>query len=356
MYPKIEINLRKIKDNGEVLLKLCREKGIEPCAVTKGTCADLEVAKAFVQAGFKELADSRMENIKKLKGYFKDSIKTLLLRIPMVSECEEVVDYCDTSLNSELITIKKLNEVAGRVGKKHKIIIMVDLGDLREGIWPTDLESIQREVENLENIQVVGLGTNLTCYGGIIPSEKNLAQLCDLKRQWELRGGTPLQIISGGNSSSIKMLMEGKIPQGINHLRLGESLLLGRETINREHIPKTHLDTFKIVGEIVELKEKPSVPIGEIGQDAFGNVPTFEDRGIHKRAIVALGRQDIDLNMEPLNKEIEILGGSSDHLLLDVTKLPDLKVGDKVEFLPNYGALLQGMTSPYVQKEYIGKE
>ncbi|SES88925.1 alanine/ornithine racemase family PLP-dependent enzyme [Anaerobranca gottschalkii] len=355
MYPKIVIDLPKIRHNGEVLLKLCREKGIEPCAVTKGTCADLEVAKALVQGGFKELADSRVENIKKLKGYFKDKVQTLLLRIPMLSECEEVVEYCDTSLNSELATIKRLNEVAGRVGKKHKIILMVDLGDLREGFWPTDLEYIQKEIENFKNIEVVGLGTNLTCYGGIIPSEDNLEKLCSLKKQWESKG-TPLKIISGGNSSSVKMLIEGRMPKEINHLRLGESLLLGRETIAREHIPETFLDTFKIVGEIVELKEKPSVPIGEIGQDAFGNTPIFEDRGIHKRAIVALGRQDIDINMEPLDKEIEILGGSSDHLLLDVTKRPNLKVGDIIEFIPNYGALLQGMTSPYVKKEYLGKE
>ena len=351
IYPQIIIDLKKIKANSKVLLEKTKEAGIKPCAVTKVTCADLEVAKALVESGFEELADSRIENIKKLKEYFKDSIRTLMLRIPMISQASEVVKYCDTSLNSELETIKALDKAAFEQGKRHNIILMIDLGDLREGIWPSDMEKAQKQLEQLENIDVLGLGVNLTCYGGVIPTEEKLGELLELKSKWEQQG-KPLAIISGGNSSSINMVLEGKIPRGINHLRLGESLLLGRETIDRGHIASTHLDAFKIVGEIIEIKGKPSMPIGIIGQDAFGNAPKFEDKGTHMRAIVAIGRQDIDLNLEPLNDNIDILGGSSDHLILDVTAVPTLKVGDKIEFIPSYGSLLQAMTSPYVNKVY----
>lgn len=352
MYPKIEINLQKIKENSEIMLNLCKEQGITPCAVTKVTCADIEVAKTLVQSGFKELADSRIENIKKLKDYFSDEIQTLLLRIPMISQVGDVVKYCDTSLNSEIATIKALNEASKNQNKTHKIILMVDLGDLREGILSQDIEKYQLELEKLQNVEVVGLGVNLTCYGGVIPTQENLKQLIKYKEDWEKRG-KKLSLISGGNSSSVKMLLDRSFPKGINHLRLGESLLLGRETIDRGHISGANLDAFKIVAEVVELKEKPSIPIGEIGQDAFGNTPEFEDRGIHKRAIVALGRQDIDLNIEPLDDRIDLLGASSDHLILDVTKAPELEVGHKIEFLPSYGTLLQAMTSPYIKKDYI---
>lgn len=352
MYPKIVINLQKIRENSEIMLNLCKEQGITPCAVTKVTCADIKVAETLVESGFKELADSRIENIKKLKEHFDVKIETLLLRIPMISQVQEVVKHCDTSLNSEITTIDALNEAAKSQNKVHKVILMVDLGDLREGVLPQDIEKYQAKVDGFKNIEVVGLGVNLTCYGGVIPTQENLGQLIKYKEQWAQKG-KKLSLISGGNSSSVKMLLDKSFPTGINHLRLGESLLLGRETIDRGHICGAHLDAFKIVAEVVELKEKPSIPIGEIGQDAFGNTPEFEDRGIHKRAIVALGRQDIDLNIEPLDERIDILGASSDHLILDVTKAADLKVGDKIEFLPSYGTLLQAMTSPYVKKEYI---
>ena len=39
-------------------------------------------------------------------------------------------------------------------------------------------------------------------------------------------------------------------------------------------------DTVKLVAEVIELKRKPSMPIGKIGKDAFGNTPVFEDKGI----------------------------------------------------------------------------
>ncbi len=352
MYPQIIIDLEKIRENSKLILEKCSAVGINPCAVTKVTCADLNVAKALVDSGFQELADSRIENIIKLKEHFQDKIKTLLLRIPMQSQGADVVRYCDTSLNSEISTIKVLNQEAIKQNKIHNIIIMVDLGDLREGIWPSEIESIKEQVDKLSNIEMVGLGVNLTCYGGVIPTTENLGMLLHLKNTLEQKG-PKLRIISGGNSSSINLVLDRTIPEGINHLRLGESLFLGRETIDRGHIKDTHLDAFKVVGEIVELKEKPSIPIGKIGQDAFGNSPTFEDKGTHTRAIVAIGRQDIDLNLEPINPHMEILGGSSDHLIIDVTKANNLKVGDKVEFIPSYGSLLQAMTSPYIHKKYI---
>lgn len=106
--------------------------------------------------------------------------------------------------------------------------------------------------------------------------------------------------------------------------------------------------------QIVELKEKPSLPIGEVGVDAFGQKPYYEDRGIIKRAIIAIGKQDTDIDsMEPLDPQVEILGGSSDHIILDVTKSgKEYKVGDIVQFVVGYGGMLKTATSPYVEKVY----
>ena len=162
-------------------------------------------------------------------------------------------------------------------------------------------------------------------------------------------------MVSGGNSSSIYLIGKGELPEGINNLRLGESFLLGNDTAYGEKLPGTVSDTLILEAQIVELKEKPSLPIGEVGVDAFGQKPYYEDRGVIKRAIIAIGKQDTDIDsMEPLDEKIDILGGSSDHIILDVTKSDtEYKVGDVVRFVLGYGGMLKTATSPYVEKAYI---
>ena len=349
-YPKIEVDLSKIKHNTATLVKLCNKYGIRVAGVTKVFCGNAEIARAYLDGGVSYLADSRIENLIKLKDF---KVPKILLRLPMISEAERVVEYTDISLNSELATIKALSKAAKEKERNHKIILMFDLGDLREGYFKEeDLFTDIEEILKLENVEVIGLGTNLTCYGGVIPSEENLGRLVNLAKKIEEDYRLKLEIISGGNSSTLHMLIDGKKLEGINQLRLGESIVLGRETAFGNRIENTHDDAFQLVVEIIEIKDKPSVPVGEIGMDAFGKVPTFEDRGIRKRIICAIGKQDIDFDsILPMDEGIKILGGSSDHLILDGTESNiDYKVGDEIRFKLTYGGILKAMTSEYVKK------
>ena len=264
----------------------------------------------------------------------------------------------DLSFNSELSTIRLLNEEAGKAGKKHDILLMIDMGDLREGIFFKNEDLIFGAVEEIlamENINLYGIGVNLTCYGAIIPKYDNLNGLVEIGRKIEDKFGIKLSMISGGNSSSIYLIDKGELPEGINNLRLGEAFILGNDTAYETKLPGTVDDTLILKAQIVELKEKPSLPIGEVGVDAFGEKPYYEDRGIMQRAIIAIGKQDADLgSMTPCDERIEIMGGSSDHIILDVTKCADdYKVGDVAEFKLGYGGLLKAATSAYVEREYV---
>jgi len=350
-YPKLIIDLKKIQENARLLADLCHNNGIQPAAVTKVTCGDPRVARAMLDGGMDILAESCLENAHRLRQAGIDD-PLLLLRLPMVSQAEEVVELFTCSLNSELKTIRALNQAAAAKGLVHEIILMVDLGDLREGIWPNELEETIYQLADMDNIRLLGLGTNLTCYGGVIPTQQNLGQLLEYNQRAQGIYGRPLPVISGGNSSSLPLLLAGQLPP-VTQLRLGESIVLGRETVERQPIPDAHLDCFQLQAEIIELRHKPSVPIGDIGQDAFGNTPVFTDRGKHLRAIVALGRQDVALDSLQAPAGTEILGASSDHLLLDLTGYPGKPaVGDTLTFSPGYGALLAAMTSQFVDKEY----
>jgi predicted amino acid racemase len=348
-YPRIEIDLKKLTYNAKFLLNMCNGKMIDVAVVTKVFCSEPEIVKGILDAGVKTIGDSRVANLKKIVNL---PCEKLLLRIPALSEVREVIMYSDISLNSEIDTIKALSKEAVRAKKTHKIILMVDLGDLREGVLEKDILEISREIVKLPNIKFMGIGTNLTCYGGVIPDEANLGRLLNIKNNIEKNLNIKLQIVSGGNSSSLYMVMNKTIPEGINNLRLGESVVLGRETAYGRDIPGMFRDVFTLKGEIIEIKDKPSMPIGNIGMDAFGEVPTFEDRGVIKRAIISMGRQDVKIDgITPRDVKTRILGGSSDHLLLDVTKSEiAYRIGDIISFDVDYGAVLSAMTSAYINK------
>jgi len=343
-YPRITADLDKMVENVALVKEKCAAYGIDIIGVTKGFCAHPDVASAYVKGGVSGLGDSRIDNLKKLQHL---NVPKYLLRIPMLSEVESVIEHAHISFNSELVTIKALGKEALRRGKIHRIILMVELGDIREGVLEQDVTEYIQEIKGIEGIEFSGIGANLSCFGGVIPDEHNMSRLVDLADRIEKETGVMVGIVSGGSTSSIPLVSRGKMPKKINHLRLGEIFIIG--TYGPTGI---HTDVFKMEAEIIEIKSKPSVPTGETGLDAFLRKPVFEDKGIRKRALLAIGRQDVDIeHIKPSDQEIEIIGASSDHLILDIDSCArEYRVGDIVEFGLNYVSILRLMTSEYVHK------
>ncbi|MBE9125013.1 MULTISPECIES: alanine/ornithine racemase family PLP-dependent enzyme [unclassified Coleofasciculus] len=351
LMPRIEIALSQIRHNARILSELYGQKGISLMGVSKATLGEPSIAKAMIQGGVKFIADSRLENIQKMKN--AGILTQFILLRTAFSQAESVITNVDISLNTELETVTELSHYANVQNKLHQIIIMVELGDLREGILPCDLSQFVKKTLDLSNIKIIGIGCNLACYGGIKPDNQKMSELSQLANGIEKEFQINLEIISGGNSANYEWYESAQQVGRINNLRLGESILLGCETVNRKAIPGLYTSAFKLIAEVIESKEKPSLPFGEICQNAFGNVPTFLDRGIRRRVIIALGRQDILVSGLKPNKDLEILGSSSDHVVLDSNNY-DLKVGSEVKFNLDYGALLSAMTSPFIKKQFIG--
>jgi predicted amino acid racemase len=346
--PRIEIDLDKISHNARALKKLYASKGIGIIGVTKVVCGDPVIADVLVKTGINTLADSRLLNIMRMRQAGIQA-RFVLLRTPAPSQAESAVKYADISLNTEFSVIEQLSAFAFENNMTHKIILMVEMGDLREGLMPAELGQAVELVNSLKGIILAGIGTNLACFGGIMPDKDKIEHLSSLALDIEGKFGLKLEYVSGGNSANYEWFMSTKDMGRINNLRLGESIYLGCETLHREPIPGLATDAFKLFAEVIESKTKPSKPYGDICQDAFGNVPEFPDRGQIRRAILGIGLQDVLVSGLAPCMDIDILGASSDHIIIDAKEL-DLKVGDEVEFNLNYGALLSAMSSPYVNK------
>ena len=198
IYPRVEINLQYLKENVEAIVQRCGEFGIDIAGVIKGTTGIPECAKMFEEGGVKMIASSRLEQIEDSRNYGID-LPYMLLRVPMMSELPEVVRLTDISLNSEFEVLKALNEEAGKQGKVHKVILMADLGDLREGFWDKDeMVDVAVKVENeMKNLNLAGVGTNLGCYGSIEATADKLDELVAIAERIEAKIGRTLEYISG---------------------------------------------------------------------------------------------------------------------------------------------------------------
>ena len=301
-------------------------------------------------AGVSDLGDSRIENIEAMRRSDVPG-QMSLIRSPMLSQAKRVVASADVSLNSELETVRRLSLEARNLDRTHAVVLMVELGDLREGIMPVDLMDAVRETLGLPNIVLKGIGTNLACRSGASPDDTNMGELSRLATLIEATFDISLEIVSGGNSANLDWVFNGAYTGRINNLRLGESILLGRETLHRHVIDGLHTDAITLVAEVIESKLKPTRPTGELAQTAFGTRPVVTDRGAITQTILAIGIQDIDpCGLQPPDGT-EIVGSSSDHLITTST-VDSAPVGAEMIFQLDYSALVRAMTSPFVTKSF----
>ena len=346
-YPQLEIDLSLLQSNARAVISRCNAVGICVCGVIKGADGLPEIARALRAAGAAELGTSRLEQVAKCRAAGVPG-PWLLIRIPGLTELPDVVALCDTSLQSEWATLLALEEECLRQNRTHRVIVMADLGDLREGFWDKDelVDVCQRVEQDLPHVHLAGIGVNLSCYGSTKPTPDKMNELVALAHRVEARIGRSLEVVSGGATSSFTLVHWGTMPAGINHLRIGEGILLGKDLQvdwGIRDMDYLRMDTFTLRAEVVEVKDKPTYPIGELAIDAFGRKPTYVDRGVRRRALLALGRADVgDLeSLLPREPGLTVIGGSSDHCIVDVEDCPRrLQVGDIVEFSLCYSHML----------------
>ncbi len=356
--PRLEIELEAVRHNATVLVERLGRRGIGVVGVTKAVMAWPELVGVLVEAGVAGLGDSRLENLEKLRRD-GSTLPLMMIRSPMLSQIDAAVHACDVSLNTELAVLHALSAAATRYERPHAVVLMVELGDLREGIAIDDVVDMARCVTRLPGLVLTGIGTNLACQSGVVPDQNKMDELSGLADEVEAACGVTLDTVSGGNSANLGWALSSADVGRVNQLRLGEAILLGVDPLTRMPIDGLRQDAFRLIAEVIEVKTKPAEPWGEIGQTAFGPAaptpaPSPDGHGrstieTRRRAILAIGRQDIDPDGLTAPAGVILRGASSDHLVVEVAD-DRLTVGDELAFGLEYGALLRAATSPFVSK------
>ncbi len=349
--PRLEIDLKKIHHNARTLVERLAPMGISVTGMTKATLGAPDIAKTLLDAGVSGLGDSRIENIMKMREAGADA-PLILTRSPMLSRVEKIVEHADISFNTELTVITALSNAAQKAGRTHGVVLMVELGDLREGVMPNDVKNMVREILTLPNIEFKGIGTNLACRSGVTPDVNNMNALSTLANSIDKTFGFTMEIVSGGNSANLEWAFSGADIGRINNLRLGEAILLGLNPLNRKPIEGLQTCAFMLIGEVIEAKTKPAQPWGRIAQMAFGVPLPNINQGCIYQILIAIGEQDTNPCGLTPPPNIEILGASSDHLILSSHKArPSL--GEEIAFQLNYSALARAMISTFITNSIL---
>jgi ornithine racemase len=341
--------------NYQFLDELFKENEIKWGITTKLLCGTKSYLEEVINLGIKEVHDSRISNLQRIKEIDPETM-TVYIKPPPKDTIPDIVSYADASLNTELSTLHLLSEEAVRQEKVHKVIIMIEMGDLREGVMREELIEFYGKIFKLPGIEVIGLGTNLNCLHGVMPDGDKLIQLVLYKQIIDLQFNKSIPLVSAGTTVTIPLLLSNQLPAGINHFRVGEALFFGKNLFTGGTIEGMSDSVLELNAHIIEISEKPLVPSGELGVNPQGKVSRVDVDDYGKtayRAILDIGYLDVQPDyLIPADPSIEISDASSDMMILNVGDNPnDYKVGDLVRFKLKYMGALSLMSSDYIEKK-----
>lgn len=337
--PRLEISLGQIAENSAVVSQLCHRFGIQLVGVTKGCAGLTQVAQAMIEGGAIAIGDSQIANLARL-AEDQPSLQLQMIRTPMLSQAKKTVSLANLSLNTQLSVLHRLSEEAQQAGRCHKVILMLELGDDREGVWEEDIEQLAVKADQLEGLELVGLGGTVGCRNLSYPTPQQIAFLLDTSRSLEIHLGRTIEVISLGGSSVLPLLQNGLCPTGLTQLRIGEAILLGTDGVLGHHIRGTSSSAFELVAEIIESRGSP--------RQATASLSATGKRHI----IAAVGYQDTYIpGLTVCCKTARIEAATSDHLILEIDgEETGIVEGSEVRFSLNYRALVQLCASQYVSK------
>ncbi|MHC5202507.1 alanine racemase [Myroides sp. LJL119] len=350
----IILNKKKLEHNYYYLNSFFKDNAIQWSAVSKILCGHRKYLQLLLDLKPQSISDSRISNLKTVKQ-IDPLCQTIYIKPPSKAVIADIIQYADISLNSDLYTIDLLNQHALKKNMIHKIILMIDLGELREGVMRDDFLDLFAATQKFKNIQVVGIGSNLSCLYGVLPNADKLNQLNLYKQLVEIKHNIKLDYLSGGSSVTIPLIQNQVLPKQINHFRVGETLFMGTNAFDHTAFENLEQNVFELRAEIIELYEKPIVPSGELGVNVDGQTTSFDQNDVGKktiRALIDIGLLDVDIkHLTSADPSVIIEAATSDITVLDLGEnLNNYKVGSSVKLHLDYMGIVRIMNSKYIDK------
>jgi len=362
---ELVIDSHKIHENFKKLSDFLSKHNMKWTLISKVLAGNKSVLKKILttpQLGnIHSIGDSRLSSLKNIKD-INPNIITMYIKPPAIKYANEVVKYSDISFNTTFEAIQALNQEAKKLDKVHSVIIMIELGSLREGILRDNIVEFYSKIFKLPNIKVIGLGTNIGCMYGIEPTYDKLIQLSLYKQLLEAKFDVSLELVSGGSSITLPLIEQENIPSSVNHFRIGEAVFLGTSPASGEQFKDLNTDAFEYVANIIEMEKKKIKPEGKMSDANVGHTSEIsysKDFNEIYRAVVDFGILDVDVKeIKPKDKKVKFLGTTSDMTVYSLgnnisekSKTKKYNVGNSIKFNPSYMAVARLMSSKFVTKK-----
>lgn len=331
---QLKIDLSKIQYNAHILRDMCRRSYVHFTPVVKGVGGDDRIIQSLAEIGITHFADARIDNIRESDN---GQYSYTMIRTGNQQELENIVNHTDISIQTELETIQQVNHIAQSLNKTHDILLMVDWKDEREGIQTYEVVEYINKVVNMPNVKIKGLAFNFMCFHSDAPTSEDIQLINEFVAHVEGQTGLNMQIVSGGNSSVLPEMAKGHLGK-INELRIGETLFRGVNTTTDTAIPALYQDAIILEAEIVEIK------------------PRMRHQSHHDylQAILDIGNLDTKIpEILPLHHDVDVLGATSDHVMVDLYNHDNYQVGDTIQYSLGYSAMAQSMYMPNIKKTYV---
>lgn len=326
---ELRVDLEGVRRNAAAVASLLSSRGLRLIGVTKGCAGEPRVAAAMLEGGAAALADTRDRHLRRLRDALP-GVELQRIYLPPLRGDFEAADVCLVSSAEGAARVAE----RGAAGSPREVMVQVETGDLREGVPASDTLSLLRSMALDPRIGPVGLSTNYACFAGDAAGiEASVALFAEVVREARA-AGFPCARVSGGNSSLLALLVDGReLPAEITEVRCGEALLLGRDALLYRPLPGCRPDAVLLRAEVLEGYTKSSPGGGS------------------RRLVLGLGHQDIGAGVVSFREPgLRELGRSSDYLIVEAApEAPRLALGDSLEMAPDYVAMTAAWTSPFVE-------
>lgn len=340
MLPKriyAEINLDAICRNVNETKKKVG-KNVDVLAIIKADAyghGALRVARALTEIDINNFGVATAEEAIQLRKHGIDA-NILLLDYAFEESYTELIENNITSTVFEYNHAKKLNDIAGILGKKADIHIKLDTGMGRIGFIPSDESfSIIKKIYELENITVSGIYTHFACAD---MTDKTMTY-----RQIELFDNFCEKLENGGINIPVKHLCNSA---GIMEFSSAYANMVRNGIITYGLYPSDEVNKNEIALSPAMSIKSHVVYVKEVDENftvSYG--ATYVTDGRTKIATIPIGYAD-GYPRSLSNKGRVLINGKSapiigrvcmDQMMVDVTEIDDVKQGDVVTIVGTDG-------------------
>lgn len=340
MLPKriyAEINLDAICRNVNETKKKVG-KNVDVLAIIKADAyghGALRIARALSEIDINNFGVATAEEAIQLRKHGIDG-NILLLDYAFEESYTELIENNITSTVFEYNHAKKLNDIAGILGKKADIHIKLDTGMGRIGFIPSDESfSIIKKIYELENVTVSGIYTHFACAD---MTDKTMTY-----RQIEMFDNFCEKLENGGINIPVKHLCNSA---GIMEFSSAYANMVRNGIITYGLYPSDEVNKNEIALSPAMSIKSHVVYVKEVDENftvSYG--ATYVTDGRTKIATIPIGYAD-GYPRSLSNKGRVLINGKSapiigrvcmDQMMVDVTEIDDVKQGDVVTIVGTDG-------------------